>query len=102
MAENLIKQLLGLPDWDRAKVDLTHIADRTATVEYYRYTNTHTHRVQSHLYTTESLSTDLVDSVNQEQIDEVSQCFSDAESEYVFNLSESVSLFESVWPFSVS
>ncbi|XP_060795102.1 protein tweety homolog 2-like isoform X3 [Neoarius graeffei] len=36
MAENLIKQLLGLPDWDRAKVDLTHIADRTATIEYYR------------------------------------------------------------------
>ncbi|XP_053495668.1 protein tweety homolog 2-like isoform X2 [Ictalurus furcatus] len=37
MAENLIKQLLGLPDWEQAKVDLTHIADRTAVVEYYRW-----------------------------------------------------------------
>lgn len=37
MAENLIKQLLGLPDWEEAKVDLTHIADRTSAIEYYRY-----------------------------------------------------------------
>ncbi|MCJ8750437.1 hypothetical protein PDJAM_G00265660 [Pangasius djambal] len=37
MAENLMKQLLGLPDWEQAKVDLTHIADRTAAVEYYRW-----------------------------------------------------------------
>lgn len=41
MAENLIKQLLGLPDWEQAKVDLTHIADRTAVVEYYRYSHQH-------------------------------------------------------------
>ncbi|XP_058263287.1 protein tweety homolog 2 isoform X1 [Hemibagrus wyckioides] len=37
MAESLIKNLLGLPDWDQAKVDLTDIADRTAAVEYYRW-----------------------------------------------------------------
>lgn len=37
MAESLIKNLIGLPDWDQAKVDLTDIADRTAAVEYYRY-----------------------------------------------------------------
>ncbi|KAK3528897.1 hypothetical protein QTP70_012077 [Hemibagrus guttatus] len=35
MAESLVKNLLGLPDWDQAKVDLTDIADRTAAVEYY-------------------------------------------------------------------
>ncbi|KAI5614952.1 protein tweety-like 2, partial [Silurus asotus] len=34
LAENLIKQLLGLPDWEQAKVDLTYIADRTAAAEY--------------------------------------------------------------------
>lgn len=36
MADNVIKQLLGLPDWEKAKVDLTAIADQTAYVEYYR------------------------------------------------------------------
>uniref|UniRef100_A0A7N6APE0 Protein tweety homolog n=1 Tax=Anabas testudineus TaxID=64144 RepID=A0A7N6APE0_ANATE len=37
MADNVIKQLLGLPDWDGAKVDLASIADQTATIEYYRW-----------------------------------------------------------------
>ena len=36
MADNVIKQLLGLPDWEEAKVDLASIADQTANVEYYR------------------------------------------------------------------
>lgn len=36
MSDNIIKQLLGLPDWEKAKVDLTAIADQTAYVEYYR------------------------------------------------------------------
>lgn len=36
MADNVIKQLLGLPDWDQAKVDLASIADQIANVEYYR------------------------------------------------------------------
>lgn len=36
MADNVIKQLLGLSDWEKAKVDLASIADQTATVEYYR------------------------------------------------------------------
>uniref|UniRef100_G3NG44 Protein tweety homolog n=1 Tax=Gasterosteus aculeatus aculeatus TaxID=481459 RepID=G3NG44_GASAC len=37
MADNVIKQLLGLPDWQEAKVDLASIADQTANVEYYRW-----------------------------------------------------------------
>ncbi|XP_013865934.1 protein tweety homolog 2 isoform X2 [Austrofundulus limnaeus] len=37
MADNVIKQLLGLPDWDVSKVDLASIADQTASVEYYRW-----------------------------------------------------------------
>uniref|UniRef100_A0A3Q0RN55 Protein tweety homolog n=1 Tax=Amphilophus citrinellus TaxID=61819 RepID=A0A3Q0RN55_AMPCI len=37
MADNVIKQLLGLSDWEKAKVDLASIADQTATVEYYRW-----------------------------------------------------------------
>uniref|UniRef100_A0AAZ3S030 Protein tweety homolog n=1 Tax=Oncorhynchus tshawytscha TaxID=74940 RepID=A0AAZ3S030_ONCTS len=37
MADNVIKQLLGLPDWDTAKVDLAAVADQTAYVEYYRW-----------------------------------------------------------------
>uniref|UniRef100_A0A665VQC2 Protein tweety homolog n=1 Tax=Echeneis naucrates TaxID=173247 RepID=A0A665VQC2_ECHNA len=37
MADNVIKQLLGLPDWEEAKVDLASIADRTANIEYYRW-----------------------------------------------------------------
>uniref|UniRef100_A0A3B3TV20 Protein tweety homolog n=1 Tax=Poecilia latipinna TaxID=48699 RepID=A0A3B3TV20_9TELE len=37
MADNVIKQLLGLPDWDEAKVDLATIADQTANIEYYRW-----------------------------------------------------------------
>ncbi len=36
MADNVIKQLLGLPDWEEAKVDLAAVADQTANVEYYR------------------------------------------------------------------
>uniref|UniRef100_A0A8C1XDY8 Protein tweety homolog n=1 Tax=Cyprinus carpio TaxID=7962 RepID=A0A8C1XDY8_CYPCA len=37
MSENIMKQLLGLPDWEKAKVDLAAIADQTAYVEYYRW-----------------------------------------------------------------
>lgn len=37
MADNVIRQLLGLPDWDKVKVDLSAIADQTAYVEYYRW-----------------------------------------------------------------
>ncbi|XP_036937874.1 protein tweety homolog 2 isoform X3 [Acanthopagrus latus] len=36
MADNVIKQLLGLPDWAQAKVDLAVVADQMANVEYYR------------------------------------------------------------------
>lgn len=36
MADNVIKQLLGLPDWEGATMDLASVADRTASVEYYR------------------------------------------------------------------
>lgn len=39
MADNVIKQLLGLPDWDVSKVDLASIADQTANIEYYRWGN---------------------------------------------------------------
>ena len=37
MVDNVIKQLLGIPDWEEAKVDLAAVADQTAHVEYYRY-----------------------------------------------------------------
>ncbi|KAJ7984807.1 hypothetical protein DPEC_G00358600 [Dallia pectoralis] len=37
MADTVIKQLLGLPEWDIANVDLSAIADQTAYVEYYRW-----------------------------------------------------------------
>uniref|UniRef100_A0A3B4Z6C1 Protein tweety homolog n=1 Tax=Stegastes partitus TaxID=144197 RepID=A0A3B4Z6C1_9TELE len=37
MADNVIKQLLGLPDWAEAKVDLASVADQTANIEYYRW-----------------------------------------------------------------
>uniref|UniRef100_A0A672Y8B5 Protein tweety homolog n=1 Tax=Sphaeramia orbicularis TaxID=375764 RepID=A0A672Y8B5_9TELE len=37
MADNVIKQLLGLPDWEEAKVDLASIADQTGNIEYYRW-----------------------------------------------------------------
>ncbi|KAG5854122.1 protein tweety homolog 2 isoform X3 [Anguilla rostrata] len=37
MADSIIKQLLGLPDWDPSKVDLAAIAERTGQVEYYRW-----------------------------------------------------------------
>uniref|UniRef100_A0AAX7VQC1 Protein tweety homolog n=1 Tax=Astatotilapia calliptera TaxID=8154 RepID=A0AAX7VQC1_ASTCA len=37
MADNVIKQLLGLSDWEKAKVDLASIADQSATIEYYRW-----------------------------------------------------------------
>ncbi|XP_031428958.1 protein tweety homolog 2-like isoform X2 [Clupea harengus] len=37
MADNIIRQLITLPDFSRAKVDLGAIADQTAFVEYYRW-----------------------------------------------------------------
>ncbi|MBN3273383.1 TTYH2 protein, partial [Polyodon spathula] len=37
MADNIILQLTGLPDWGQAKVDLARIADQTSYVEYYRW-----------------------------------------------------------------
>ena len=36
MADSVIKQLLGLPDWMEAEVDLASVADKTADIEYYR------------------------------------------------------------------
>ncbi|XP_012675475.1 protein tweety homolog 2 isoform X2 [Clupea harengus] len=36
MADSIIKQLLGLPDWDELP-DLTAVANQTARVEYYRW-----------------------------------------------------------------
>lgn len=36
MADNVIKQLLGLPDWAEAEMDLASVADHTANIEYYR------------------------------------------------------------------
>lgn len=36
MADNVIKQLLGLPDWEGGEMDLASVAERTAGVEYYR------------------------------------------------------------------
>ncbi|XP_061911181.1 protein tweety homolog 2-like isoform X1 [Entelurus aequoreus] len=37
MADNVIKQLVGLPDWAEADVDLASVASLTASVEYYRW-----------------------------------------------------------------
>ncbi|XP_041076757.1 protein tweety homolog 2-like isoform X1 [Polyodon spathula] len=37
MADNIILQLTGLPDWGQNKVDLARIADQTSYVEYYRW-----------------------------------------------------------------
>ncbi|RXM37369.1 Protein tweety-like 2 [Acipenser ruthenus] len=37
MADNIIMQLTGLPDWGQTKVDLARIADQTSYVEYYRW-----------------------------------------------------------------
>ncbi|XP_029697281.1 protein tweety homolog 2 isoform X2 [Takifugu rubripes] len=37
MADNVIKQLLGLPDWAEAEMDLASVADHTANIEYYRW-----------------------------------------------------------------
>ncbi|XP_051530837.1 protein tweety homolog 2-like isoform X2 [Myxocyprinus asiaticus] len=37
MSDNIIKQLLGLPDWEKAKVNLVSIAEQTAYIEYYRW-----------------------------------------------------------------
>ncbi|XP_019721157.1 protein tweety homolog 2 isoform X1 [Hippocampus comes] len=37
MADNVIKQLVGLPDWAQADVDLASVATLTANVEYYRW-----------------------------------------------------------------
>lgn len=36
MADNVIQQLLGLPDWAGGDVDLASAAERMASVEYYR------------------------------------------------------------------
>ncbi|MBN3307578.1 TTYH2 protein, partial [Amia calva] len=37
MADNIIVQLMGLPEWGQTKVDLAAIADQTSYVEYYRW-----------------------------------------------------------------
>ncbi|TRY65030.1 hypothetical protein DNTS_015570, partial [Danionella cerebrum] len=37
MSDNIIKQLLGLPDWEKAKFDLAAIADQMAYIEHYRW-----------------------------------------------------------------
>ncbi|MGH0174957.1 UNVERIFIED_CONTAM: hypothetical protein FKN15_071405 [Acipenser sinensis] len=37
MADNIILQLTGLPDWGQTKVDLARIADQTNYVEYYSF-----------------------------------------------------------------
>uniref|UniRef100_A0A674P3W0 Protein tweety homolog n=1 Tax=Takifugu rubripes TaxID=31033 RepID=A0A674P3W0_TAKRU len=37
MADNVIKQLLGLPDWAEAEMDLASVADHTANIEYYSF-----------------------------------------------------------------
>uniref|UniRef100_A0A1A8DX93 Protein tweety homolog n=1 Tax=Nothobranchius kadleci TaxID=1051664 RepID=A0A1A8DX93_NOTKA len=37
MADNVIKQLLGLPELEEAKVDLASVADLTSKIEYYRW-----------------------------------------------------------------
>lgn len=36
MADSIIKQLLGLPDWEQLNVDLAALANQTARIEYYR------------------------------------------------------------------
>uniref|UniRef100_A0A8C5H3K2 Protein tweety homolog n=1 Tax=Gouania willdenowi TaxID=441366 RepID=A0A8C5H3K2_GOUWI len=37
MADNVMKQLIGIPDWEQAKVDLATVAEQTANMEYYRW-----------------------------------------------------------------
>ncbi|XP_072567990.1 protein tweety homolog 2 isoform X3 [Paramormyrops kingsleyae] len=37
MADNIIRQLVGLPDWENSKVDLAEAADHIARAEYYRW-----------------------------------------------------------------
>lgn len=37
MTDSVVKQLLGLPDWVQAELDLTELADRASNVEYYRW-----------------------------------------------------------------
>lgn len=37
MADSIIKQLLGLPDWEQLNVDLAALANQTARIEYYRW-----------------------------------------------------------------
>ncbi|KAJ3607617.1 hypothetical protein NHX12_024668 [Muraenolepis orangiensis] len=37
MADSVIKQLVGLPDWMEAQVDLASVASQTARIEYYRW-----------------------------------------------------------------
>ncbi|XP_035389665.1 protein tweety homolog 2 isoform X2 [Electrophorus electricus] len=37
MSDNVVKQLLGLPDWQQTKVNLATLAERAAFIEYYRW-----------------------------------------------------------------
>ncbi|XP_055006202.1 protein tweety homolog 2 [Boleophthalmus pectinirostris] len=37
MTDSVVRQLLGLPDWARAEMDLSDLAQRAARVEYYRW-----------------------------------------------------------------
>ncbi|XP_061612639.1 protein tweety homolog 2 isoform X1 [Phyllopteryx taeniolatus] len=37
MVDNVIKQLVGLPDWAQADMDLASVAKMAASVEYYRW-----------------------------------------------------------------
>ncbi|KAM6957520.1 protein tweety homolog 2-like [Aplochiton taeniatus] len=37
MTDNVVRQLTGLPDLSKTRVDLAAIADRTASIEYYRW-----------------------------------------------------------------
>ncbi|KAJ0016327.1 hypothetical protein NQD34_014617 [Periophthalmus magnuspinnatus] len=37
MTDSVVRQLLGLPDWARAEMDLSQLAQRAAQVEYYRW-----------------------------------------------------------------
>lgn len=37
MVNNVLHELMALPDINKANTDLAAIADQTATIEYYRY-----------------------------------------------------------------
>lgn len=47
MADNIIRQLIAMPDVSKAKVDLAAIADQTAFVEYYRCASSQAGAVQA-------------------------------------------------------